>query len=152
MLFAGLGTASNQFMQEGMSEEARRDLLMEYTDELRLSMAANLQDYHMQSFQVIRCHHVLCTSVYGFWSGLYAVPLPALLVCLSVCPSVCTVARLQLHLHLISFLLGHFYVVKSAHGLHSVLSINQPISLVFCDLPEHVNRPHQAFGVVVRDV
>ncbi|DBA74854.1 TPA: cytochrome c oxidase subunit 1 [Trebouxia sp. C0005] len=47
----GLGTASNQFMQEGMSEEARRDLLMEYTDELRLSMAANLQDYHMQSFQ-----------------------------------------------------------------------------------------------------
>ncbi len=50
-----MGTASNQFMQEGMSEEARRDLLMEYTDQLRLSMAANLQDYHMHSFQVIGC-------------------------------------------------------------------------------------------------
>ncbi|DBB17520.1 TPA: Cytochrome c oxidase subunit 1, variant 3 [Trebouxia sp. C0006] len=47
----GLGTASNQLMQEGMSEEACKDLLMEYTDQLRLSMAANLQDYHMHSFQ-----------------------------------------------------------------------------------------------------
>lgn len=47
----GLGTASNQFMQEGMSEKARRDLVMEYTDQLRLSMAANLQDYHLHSFQ-----------------------------------------------------------------------------------------------------
>jgi hypothetical protein len=64
MLFAGLGTASNQFMREEMSEEARRDLLMEYTDQLRLSMAANLQDYHMQSFKVIGCHQVQCTYVY----------------------------------------------------------------------------------------
>lgn len=70
MLFAGLGTASNQFMQEGMSEEACRDLLMEYTDQLRLSMAANLQDYHMHSFQVITCLQGLCTSVYGILLGL----------------------------------------------------------------------------------
>ncbi len=70
MLFAGLCRASNQFMQEGMSEEARWDLLMEYTDQLRLSMAANLQDYHMHSFQVIGCHQVLCTSVWGSRSGL----------------------------------------------------------------------------------
>ena len=70
MLFAGLGTASNQLMQEGMSEEACKDLLMEYTDQLRLSMAANLQDYHMHSFQVIPCLQLLCTSICGSWSGL----------------------------------------------------------------------------------
>ncbi len=70
MLFAGLGTASNQFMQEGMSEEARRGLLMEYTDQLRLSMAANLQDYHMHSFQVIPCLQILCIYIFGSWSGL----------------------------------------------------------------------------------
>ncbi len=69
-LFAGLGTASNQLMQEGMSEEACKDLLMEYTDQLRLSMAANLQDYHMHSFQVIPCLQLLCTSICGSWSGL----------------------------------------------------------------------------------
>jgi len=95
MLSAGLGTASNQLMQEGMSEGARRDLLMEYTDQLRLSIAANLQDYHMQSFQVIPCLQVLCTSICGSWSGLQvvhlpALPCPALLsACLSVCLSVC---------------------------------------------------------------
>ncbi len=63
MLFAGLGTASNQLMQEGMSEEGCRELLMEYTDQLRLSMAANLQDYHMHSFQVIGCLQVRCICV-----------------------------------------------------------------------------------------
>jgi len=70
MLSAGLGTASNQFMQEGMSEQARRELLLEYTDQLRLSMAANLQDYHMHSFQVIPCPQVLCICVYGSLLGL----------------------------------------------------------------------------------
>ena len=70
MLFAGLGTASNQFMQEGMSEKARRDLVMEYTDQLRLSMAANLQDYHLQSFQVIACWLKLCAYVCESWLGL----------------------------------------------------------------------------------
>ena len=70
MLFAGLGTATNQFMQGGMSEEACKDLLMEYTDQLRLSMAANLQEYYLQSFEVVGCLHVLCTSVYVSRSGL----------------------------------------------------------------------------------
>ena len=70
MLFAGLGTASNQFMQEGMSEKARRDLVMEYTDQLRLSMAANLQDYHLHSFQVIGCWLKFCAYVCESWLGL----------------------------------------------------------------------------------
>ena len=49
---AGLATASNQFMQDEMSDKAQKELLMEYSDQLRLSMAANLQDYHMENFKV----------------------------------------------------------------------------------------------------
>ncbi len=48
-------------------------------------------------------------------------------------------------------LLDHLNVIKSAHGLHRVLSINQPIGLVFCDLPEYVNRTHQVFSKVTQN-
>lgn len=63
-LAAGLGTGSNQFMQGEMAPQEQQDLLLQYTDQLRLSMAANLQDYQMESCKAsITCvmnnlHHV----------------------------------------------------------------------------------------------
>ena len=39
-------------MQEEMSAQAQQELLLEYIDQLRLSMAGNLQDYQMESYKV----------------------------------------------------------------------------------------------------
>ena len=48
---AGLSTASNQFMQDEMADKEQKRLLMQYTDQLRLSMAGNLQDYQTESYE-----------------------------------------------------------------------------------------------------
>ncbi|KAL3160116.1 cytochrome c oxidase subunit 1 [Trebouxia sp. C0010 RCD-2024] len=58
----GLGTGSNQFMQGEMAPQEQQDLLLQYTDQLRLSMAANLQDYQMESCkgEVKEGRHFLC--------------------------------------------------------------------------------------------
>lgn len=48
---AGLSTASNQFMQDEMAEKEQKRLLLQYTDQLRLSMAGNLQDFQTESFE-----------------------------------------------------------------------------------------------------
>lgn len=50
-LAAGLATSSNQFMQGEMGPKEQKDLLLQYSDQLRLSMAGNLQDYQMESFK-----------------------------------------------------------------------------------------------------
>lgn len=60
-------------MQDEMSDKAQKELLMEYSDQLRLSMAANLQDYHMENFKV----SVISQHLHEHLS-----------VCLSVCKSV----------------------------------------------------------------
>lgn len=48
----GLATASNQFMQAEMSQAEQHELLLQYTDRLRLSMAANLEDFHLEDYKV----------------------------------------------------------------------------------------------------
>ena len=48
---AGLSTASNQFMQKEMADKEQKRLLLQYTDQLRLSMAGNLQEYQTESFE-----------------------------------------------------------------------------------------------------
>ena len=50
----GLSSASNQYMQDEMSGEEQKELLLQYSDQLRLSMAGNLEDYQMED------HKVLC--------------------------------------------------------------------------------------------
>ena len=60
---AGLSTASNKFMQEEMSAEAQQDLLLEYTDQLRLSMAGNLQDYQMENYKVLSHRYSFCFKI-----------------------------------------------------------------------------------------
>lgn len=38
-------------MQDEMANKEQKRLLLQYTDQLRLSMAGNLQDYQTESFQ-----------------------------------------------------------------------------------------------------
>ena len=38
-------------MQGEMGPKEQQDLLLQYSDQLRLSMAGNLQDYQMESFK-----------------------------------------------------------------------------------------------------
>ena len=43
-------------MQGEMAAQDQKDLLLHYTDQLRLSMAANLRDYQLESFKAsARC-------------------------------------------------------------------------------------------------
>ena len=49
---AGLSTGSNQFMQTEMEDKEQRKLLLQYSDQLRLSMAGNLQDYQLENSEV----------------------------------------------------------------------------------------------------
>lgn len=39
-------------MQDEMTEEEQKQLLLQYTDQLRLSMAGNLQDYQTENCKV----------------------------------------------------------------------------------------------------
>ena len=48
----GLSTASNQYMQKEMSEQDQKELLLQYSDQLRLSMAGNLENYEMEDYKV----------------------------------------------------------------------------------------------------
>lgn len=55
----GLSTASNQYMQSEMSAEAQKELLMQYSDQLRLSMAGNLVDYELEDYKVNNSHETV---------------------------------------------------------------------------------------------
>ena len=61
----GLSTASNQYMQDEMSGEEQKELLLQYSDQLRLSMAGNLEDYEMEDHKVL-CLHPACRTFVTF--------------------------------------------------------------------------------------
>lgn len=50
-------------MQDEMTEEEQKQLLLQYTDQLRLSMAGNLQDYQTENFKA-GVWHVLPMRLY----------------------------------------------------------------------------------------